>query len=86
VIRRSSAEHARRLSASLRDHRLYPDHSLTPAQRADLHAELIAKGWREGRRWHRHTQDDRCIECGAECEPETNPLARLCERCRENRR
>jgi len=85
--RRSSAERARRLAADLSDARRYPEHSLTPDERAELHEQLSAQGWKPGKRLQRpQPTATQCLVCRAECEPAEHPLDRLCERCREMRR
>ena len=85
--RRSSAERARRLAADLADARRYPEHSLTPEERADLHAQLVAQGWTVGKRRQRPKPTaTQCLVCRDECEPAEHPLEQLCERCREMRR
>jgi len=85
--RRSSAERARRLAADLTAARRYPpEPPLTPEERAELHAELQARGWKPGKRLQRpQPTATQCLVCRAECEPAEHPLEQLCERCREMR-
>jgi hypothetical protein len=85
--RRNPVEHQRRVNESIERSRRYPAHSLTDEQREDLHRDMIARGWKEGKRRQHPTIHlaDRCVDCFEPCEPTDDPLDRLCDRCRSKR-